>query len=145
FTYSSTLECPICKKVVQVGTAGYKNLEAHQASKVCRQSCRERAGTRPKKPNQVLEAFFKPRAPLNPSTVSAPPPIHPGGTFTIPEYCALDCTEPLADPEAASRSKNICQKAVRLLQGLEAAVNRIPSDMPSATPEHRLSVFAADP
>ncbi|KAH9011145.1 hypothetical protein EDB85DRAFT_1901324 [Lactarius pseudohatsudake] len=186
FTYSSTLECPVCKKVVQVGTAGYKNLEAHQASKACRQSCREHAGTRPKKPNQVLEAFFKPRAPLNPSTVSAPPPIHPGGAFTIPEYCTLDRTEPLANPEAASRaielesskeppgqpqgqstmgqllapldahyfrvpgenqpqSKNICQKAVRLLQGLEAAVNRIPSDMPRATPEHRLSVFAADP
>ncbi|KAH9074231.1 hypothetical protein EDB83DRAFT_2312565 [Lactarius deliciosus] len=173
FTYSSTLECPICKKVVQVGTAGYKNLEAHQASKACRQSCHERAGTRPKKPNQVLEAFFKPRAPLNPSTVSAPPPIHPGGAFTIPEYCALDCTEPLADPEAASRviepfelesSKEPPGQSqgqsttgqllapldahhfpIRLLQGLEAAVNRIPSDMPSATPEHRLSVFAADP
>ncbi|KAH9026800.1 hypothetical protein EDB84DRAFT_1272964, partial [Lactarius hengduanensis] len=74
FTYSSTLECPVCKKVVQVGTAGYKNLEAHQASKACRQSGRECAGYQePKKPNQVLEAFFKPRAPLNPSTVSAPP------------------------------------------------------------------------
>jgi hypothetical protein len=36
-------------------------------------------------------------------------------------------------------------KAVCLLRDLEAAVERIPSDTPIATPEHQLSIFAADP
>lgn len=37
------------------------------------------------------------------------------------------------------------ERAVRLLQDLEAAVERIPGDTPIATPEHRLSAFAIDP
>ena len=37
------------------------------------------------------------------------------------------------------------KRAVSLLQDLEAAAQRIPGDIPSATPEHRLSVFAVDP
>ena len=37
------------------------------------------------------------------------------------------------------------KEAVRLLQELEAAVKRIPSDIPTATPEHQLNVFAVDP
>ncbi|KAH9041867.1 hypothetical protein EDB83DRAFT_2524007 [Lactarius deliciosus] len=37
------------------------------------------------------------------------------------------------------------KKAVSLLQDLEAAVKQIPCDVPSATPEHRLSIFAVDP
>jgi hypothetical protein len=92
------LECLDCNKVVQVETTGYKNLEAHCASKACRQACSEhKKGDRlkkPPKPNQVLDAFFKPRTPLNPSTVSAPPPILPTEALTIcPEYCMLDRTE----------------------------------------------------
>ena len=65
FTYSSTLECPDCSKVVQVGTAGLKNLDTHCASKACRQAhCERTKGAmlkKPPKPNQVLDAFFKPR------------------------------------------------------------------------------------
>jgi hypothetical protein len=37
------------------------------------------------------------------------------------------------------------KRAVSLLQDLEAAVKRIPGDTPSATPEHRLSIFSVDP
>ncbi|KAH8980740.1 hypothetical protein EDB86DRAFT_2835187 [Lactarius hatsudake] len=36
-------------------------------------------------------------------------------------------------------------KAVSLLRDLEEAIKRIPSDTPSATPEHPLSAFAIDP
>ena len=38
----------------------------------------------------------------------------------------------------------VCQKGVSLLQSLEGAVSQIPGDMLSATPEHRLSVFAVE-
>jgi hypothetical protein len=37
------------------------------------------------------------------------------------------------------------KKAVSLLQELEAAVKRIPPDVPSATPESQLNVFAVEP
>ena len=37
------------------------------------------------------------------------------------------------------------KEAVCLLQELEAAVKRIPSDIPAMTPEHQLNIFAADP
>jgi hypothetical protein len=118
---------------------------------------------KPEKGNQVLDAFFKPQAPLNPSTVSAPPPIRPGEPFALaPEHRV----EPLAYPEpvqapaspmaksakestmvggqsAAARLPD--KRAVSLLQDLEVAVKQIPGDIPSATPEHRLSVFSVDP
>lgn len=77
------------------------------------------------KPNQVLEMFFKPRVPLNPPRVSAPAPIHA--------------------TEASTQSRIICQRGLRLLKDLEAAINRIPSDVPRATSEDCLSVFAMDP
>jgi hypothetical protein len=38
-----------------------------------------------------------------------------------------------------------CERGVSLLWDLEAAVNQIPSDTPSATPEHCLSVFTVNP
>jgi hypothetical protein len=182
FTYSSTLECPDCNKVVQVGTTGYKNLEAHHASKACCQACSKRKkGDRlkkPLKPNQVLDVFFKPHTPLNPSTVSAPPPILPTEALTIhPEYCMLDRTEtnfhakPSAKPtgqvtesslkplvwplaqlgacdfptENQTQGAMSCQRGVKLLQDLEAAVNQILSDTPSTNPDHRLSIFVVDP
>ena len=37
------------------------------------------------------------------------------------------------------------EKAVSLLQNLEATVEQILSDMPNATPEHQLSIFTANP
>ena len=37
------------------------------------------------------------------------------------------------------------KKAVKLLQDLEAAVEQIPTDVPSATSDHRLNVFAVEP
>ena len=166
FTYSSTLECPDCSKVVQVGTAGHKNLEAHHASKACCMHTNGAKGARSNRPernSQSIDAFFKPRAPLNPSTVSAPPPIHPSKPFAVtPEYHR----GPLADSEPArpmaesSGDLTVTQgmltddpptqhvldkEAVRLLQELEAAVKRIPSDVPTATPEHQLNIFAVDP
>jgi hypothetical protein len=183
--------------MVQVGTAGYKNLESHRASKACRQAHYKQStlkGARLKKPkpNQVLDAFFKPLAPLNPSTVSAPPSIRPGEgreAFTVaPEYEPLAHAErachvtesssesllesskhiltqapaqsqgqltigqPLAGPDEhhfpadnPTQSVKACRRGVSLLQDLAAAVNRIPSGTPTATPEHRLSVFAVDP
>lgn len=150
--------------MVHIGTAGHKNLEAHCASKAC---CKHAKGGKPSKPekaHQVLDAFFQPQAPLNPSTVSMPPPIRPekcpGDKFAL----APDHMEP---PSVVGLSKGLSmqatthqgqsvtgqlsaqhildKKAVSLLQGLEAAVEQIPSNMPNATPEHRLSIFAADP
>ena len=147
--------------MVQVGTAGPKNLEAHRASKACRKRANGAKVARLERKNQVIDTFFKPRAPLNPSTVSAPPPIHPGKPF------ALTPEGPLAEPQrvrAMAESEGLTvslrgkstvnqlptqhipdKKVVSLLQGLEAAVKRIPSDTPSATPEHQLNIFAVNP
>ena len=59
---------------------------------------------------------------------------------------------PLAQPgmhefPAGNQTQGVksCQRGFKLLQDLEAAVNRIPSDTPSAKPDHRLSIFAVDP
>jgi hypothetical protein len=136
---------------------------------------KEKAKTKPEKANQVLDVFFKLHAPLNPSTVSAPPPIRPG---KCPGALAPD--DPQAYPEPAEQpagaaavesskvlsgqvttgvtvlpgqstasqlpAQHVVDKnAISLLQDLKAAVKCIPSDTPSATPEHRLSAFSVDP
>ena len=150
FTYSSTLECLDCSKVIQVGTAGFKNLDTHCASKACHQACCERtkASTKgamlkkPPKPNQVLDAFFKPQVPLNPSMVSAPLPIRPDEVSIAAPECHAPGHKPgrmeshahgarhiLEDiPTETSAEKQtlgirICQKAVSLLQSLEGVVS----------------------
>ena len=150
-------------KLEPQGSAGFKNLDTHRASKACRQARAE--GTKgavlkkPPKQNQVLDAFFKPRVPLDPSTVSAPLPICPDdASISAPECSALGQTgrskmgQQLAQPgahhitaEKQTSSVKICQKGVSLLQDLEGAVSGISSDTPNATPEHRLSVFAVEP
>ena len=61
---------------------------------------------------QNLNAFFKPWAPLNPSTVSAPPPIHPGKPFTLaPEHHI----EPLTYPEPTWASTSPMAKSSKVL------------------------------
>ena len=105
------------------------------------------------KPDQVLDAFFKPRVSLNPSTVSASSPIHPGEASTpgAPEHYTIDCVDALANAEPTRRvmlspkereasplaslsegsvrreSQSLrtkaCQRGVSLLQDLEAALN----------------------
>ena len=78
--------------------------------------------------------FFKPQVPLNPSTVTAPPPIH------APSH---------ADDSRAKgfifEGPKICRTATQLLQDLEAAAKRIPNEVPMATQDNPLSVFAVDP
>ena len=162
------MECPDCGKVVQVGMAEHKNLEAHRVSKACKTASRKHAngaqGAQSNRPDQVIEAFFKPQAPFIPSTVSTPPPIHPGKPFML---ASENYRGPLADPAPLPvpahpmakspglqsmsitgqlRTQNVPdKKAISLLRNLEAAVKQIHSDTPSATPEHQLNVFSVDP
>ncbi|KAF8269918.1 hypothetical protein EI94DRAFT_1699123 [Lactarius quietus] len=85
--------------------------------------------------------------------VSTPPPIHPGGVFMLtPEYHRGPLTDPApVHPMAESSGTQLPtqhvpdKKAVSLLWELEASVKQIPSDTPSATPEHQLNIFAVDP
>ena len=91
--------------------------------------------------------------PIRPDEVSiAAPECHaPGRKPGRTESHAHGACHILEDiPAETSAEKQtsgirICQKGVSLLQSLEGAVSRIPSDTPSATPEHRLSVFAVEP
>ncbi|KAI9432593.1 hypothetical protein H4582DRAFT_2132159 [Lactarius indigo] len=85
FHATSVLICPDCNETVRVGFGGKKNLDIHRTSKACqrKQSNKskgpKRAPERPPKPDQPnhdLRAFFKPRVPLVPPTVVAPPPVH---------------------------------------------------------------------
>ena len=155
------MECPDCKKVVQVGTAGPKNLEAHRGSKACRRRANGAGSNKPETRNQVLDKFLKPRAPLNPSTVSAPPPICSGKGKPVilapehrrpaspmaesPKEPSMPATTHRDQPTQEPTQHVLDERAVRLLQDLEAAVKRIPDNTPIATPEHRLSGFAIDP
>jgi hypothetical protein len=156
-----------------------KNLAIHRTSKACQS---RQGDKRPKRtpgqskaaqPNHDLRAFFKPRAPLNPPTVVAPPPIHTDETSFSAlsknlenELGTLETHKKKAHQETPAETqvemgvpihmdtsmdacvdtgKTPCRKGVELLNKLEAAVTRIPDNVPLATPAHRLSVFSVDP
>jgi hypothetical protein len=78
FDGSSTLVCPACNQTVHVGFGGKKNLAIHRTSKACqKKSLNKSKGSRKtSSKDQDLHTFFKPRVPLNPPTVTAPPRIH---------------------------------------------------------------------
>src|SRR5260370_31744369 len=92
---SSTLDCPDCKRTVHIGLGGNKNLKIHRKSKTWHTDMKANQLTRPSKLNQSLHAFFSPQLPFNPSTVSAPPPIHsndPRATASVsegPKLCSM--------------------------------------------------------
>ncbi|KAI9433597.1 hypothetical protein H4582DRAFT_2060981 [Lactarius indigo] len=172
FHATSVLICPDCNETVRVGFGGKKNLAIHRTSKACqkKQSSKskgpKRAPEKPPKanqPNHDLRAFFKPRVPLNPPTVVAPPLIHTNersfselsdNQEAMLETYKHNDNDTLAEtrqalktgaPLQAEARKVPCQKGVELLSKLEAAATRIPNDVPLATPAHQLSLFSADP
>jgi hypothetical protein len=160
FTASSKLKCPDCMADVHVGTGGHMNLEGHWASKVCQKNRQTLAQTRkaiqssrPPKLNQSLDVFFKLRAPLNPPTVFAPPPIHAAEVrakepisepYTNPNAVAMP-SHLLTLKETAKIRTKICLKAVQLLQDLEVAAKQLPNKIPHATHVNPLSIFVMDP
>ncbi|KAH9010295.1 hypothetical protein EDB84DRAFT_1226273, partial [Lactarius hengduanensis] len=140
FHATSLLVCPDCSEPVRVGFGGEKNLAIHRTSKACQKKRLEkqnnknkgpkRAPERPPRPNQPnhdLRAFFKPRVPLNPPTVVAPPLIHTDER----SFKALEMGAPL-QVEAGKTRKIPCQKGIELLSKLEAAATRIPNNVPLA-------------
>jgi hypothetical protein len=143
----SRVECPDCKKLIHVGTGGYKNLDAHRLSKGCRAAASFKAPSTPKaKLNYSLHKFFKPQVPLNhcvyPPKISCPSSRHLGPLETQ--------LSPLATmtPGGATKIRaKLCQsqRGIYLLQKLEAAANRIPNDLQIATPQNCLAVSVADP
>jgi hypothetical protein len=149
FMPSSVLDCPDCKKSVHVGTGGHKNLDAHRTSKACRTRAKVNqwpGTTRPSKPNQSLHAFFKPQVPLIPSTVTAPPPIHADDQADDASCDALrGALGDAGNKRSISEGPKICPRATQLLQDLAAAAKQIPDEVPMATHEHVLSIFAVDP
>jgi hypothetical protein len=163
FNASSVLVCPDCNETVRVGFGGDKNLAIHRTSKACRSKQAnkskgpKRAPERPPKPSQPnhdLRAFFKPRVPLNPPTVVAPPLIHPDESSfsnnleTLGESHRQEAVEMgarVGSPLPVEAGKIPCRKGIELLKKLEAAVTRIPNNVPLATPAHRLSAFSAEP
>ena len=74
--------------------------------------------------------FFKPQAILNHSTIPTPPPVH--AVNTVIKGSTLE-------------GPKICPRATQLLQDLRAAAKQIPDEVPVATEEHALSIFAVDP
>lgn len=178
FHATSVLVCPDCNEPVRVGFGGTKNLDIHRTSKACqsRQGKPKRAGqSKVAQPDHDLRAFFKPRVPLNPPTVVAPPPINTDETSfsglsksleielgtlethkrvkktheETPEETSsemqVEMGAPLPKPLHIEAGKAPCPKGVELLNKLEAAVTRIPDNIPLATPAHRLSAFSVDP
>ncbi|KAH9167194.1 hypothetical protein EDB89DRAFT_2126133, partial [Lactarius sanguifluus] len=164
--------CPDCNEGVCVGFGGKKNLAIHRTSKACQRKQQgtesskskgpKRAPERPPKPdrpNHDLRTFFKPRVPLVPPTVVAPPLIHTDETSFSGlsdnlevdlEVLETHARVPLATPPSTSgagntQGKTPCQKGIDLLNKLEAALTRIPDSVPLATSEHQLSIFSANP
>ena len=123
----------------------------HHALKACRTCAKANGWQRPSKPNQVLEMFFTPQAPLNPSRVSALAPVHAPDA----NEQATEPTYPIVNPylvqptttklPCLNRNMMICERGLHLLRDLEAAINQIPSDVPSTTLEGCLSIFVIDP
>lgn len=175
FHAASVLVCPECNETVKVGFGGTKNLAIHQTSKACQSKRGnkrlKRAPERQsqaKQPNRDLRTFFKARVPLNPPTVVAPPPIHTDETrfSELSDHLELELDAPgthkkvkRAHHESSAEvgvllkaplpmetgGKTPCPKGVELLNRLEAAVTRIPDNVPLATPTHRLGIFSVDP
>jgi hypothetical protein len=83
------------------------------------------------KRNRLLHAFFRPKAMVNPLTVSAPLPIH------APEVTsAASLTEGNAEPQSLPSTildvalntiegENACPMAVKLLRELQAGVEQM--------------------
>jgi hypothetical protein len=163
------LVCPSCNETVHVGFGGEKNLETHRTSKACKRKSQNKSKGPRLRPNQDLHAFFKPRVPLNPPTVTAPPPIHADEKATdildeisrgmVPGPSAscdhLEVGAEITETETGNGmgtslpslkvGKSPCPHGIELLNRLEAATMRIPADIPLATTAHRLSGFSADP
>jgi hypothetical protein len=91
---------------------------------------------------------------MNPTTVSAPLPIH---APEVPSVASLteDHAEPQSLPSTTLHAApnmtpeglegdNVCPMAVKLLCELQAGVERISADKPKAIPSHRLSAFSVD-
>jgi hypothetical protein len=69
---------------------GEKNLEIHHTSKACLKKGFKRPSKASSKQNQSMHTFFKPCAPLNPLTVTTPPPIHAGDKANLKANEILD-------------------------------------------------------
>lgn len=162
------LVCPDCNETVRVGFGGLKNLAIHRTSKGCQSKQAKKLKRPPERRSKAkqdhdLRTFFKARVPLNPPTVVAPPPIQTDemsfsglsdtlelelgapGTHKKVNDAHIEMGVSLKVPLAEAGGKPPCLKGVELLNKLEAAITRIPDDIPLATPAHRLSVFSIDP
>jgi hypothetical protein len=130
---------------VLVGTGGHKNLETHRASKACHTHVKANQLARRTKPNQSLDVFFKPQAPLNPSTVTAPPPIHAVDVLVDAGLDTDHTGNDVGADESILKGQKVCSSATQLLQDLEVAIKQIPDEVPLATHKHPLGIFAVDP
>jgi len=71
--------------------------------------------------------------------------VHPTADPSFLQQDPPITTEWLPIQVPSDTNTKICQRVVQLLQDLAAIVNRMPSDVLTATPGYRLSVFAVDP
>jgi hypothetical protein len=159
FNGSSTLVCPACNETVRVGFGGEKNLTIHCTSKACKNKSQNitRTGLKGSKTHNLC-AFFKPCAPLNPLTVTAPLPIHTSIQVSVHAEESFETMHKLSvlhhnhnlevgveNMETAAIDKDMgpvkvgkspCLRGIDLLSRLEAAAMRIPADIPLATSAH---------
>ena len=101
------------------------------------------------KPDHSLLAFFRPRAALNLSTVSAPPPVHALLVSTRTSAVATDSESNLLSQSAQAQavSKDLpesCLLARGLLHNLSKKIKGIPKTIPLANNDHRLAIFLQD-
>ena len=84
----SKLHCEECNADVHVGTSGMSNLNAHRASKTCREN--KTASTLPpqKKEKSLLTFFSQKTIQQNAPQVASPPPVH--AAPILPETTVCD-------------------------------------------------------
>ncbi|KAJ7156746.1 hypothetical protein C8R46DRAFT_1040617 [Mycena filopes] len=97
----------------------------------------KKPGKKPLKNSQISD-WLRPKAPSVPSTVAAPPLIHPA---TIPSYQTL---APLASAPAPP-STPMSNLPRSLLEQLQAAIDILPVTVPEATEDDALAAFGRDP
>ncbi|KAJ7142003.1 hypothetical protein C8R46DRAFT_920645, partial [Mycena filopes] len=131
--------CPDCEERVHCGPPGVQNMLKNHSNKgpCLATQAAKKPGKKPLKNGQISN-WLRPKAPSVPSTVAAPPLIHPA---TIPSHQTL---APLASAPAPP-STPMSNLPRSLLEQLQAAIDILPVTVPEATEDDTLAAFGRDP
>lgn len=131
--------CPDCHTLINVGKVSIQNYKTqHKNSEKCKENLKNYRLQRDLDKSRTLARnFFKPRAPLVPATVVAPPTVH---------STPLPSLKPAPAPlNAFHPPPSGCPIAVKLLSNFRTRIEQLPHDVGEAENDHPLAWFSSDP